>query len=109
MWSLVLQACKQTPSCATGGGAHPWRLGLANPYLYAIYNNAPSGSFTPHLPYNQVFYDILYGYNAMAPSTPLPTPLPSLDPGYNAGPGFDLVTGIGVPYARHLIQAVVGV
>ena len=111
MWALVLQACKQTASCATATGAHPWRLGNANPYFYAIYNNKTIGSFTPRLPSDQVFYDVLYGFNGMAVVSPLPSPTPSngLDPGFNAGPGFDLITGIGVPYARHLIQAVVGV
>ena len=29
-----------------------------------------------------------------------------LDPGYNAGPDYDLVSGIGVPFARALIKAV---
>ena len=111
MWALVLQACKQTTSCATASGGHPWRLGNANPYFYAIYNNKTIGSFTPHLSYDQVFYDVLYGFNGMAVVSPFPSPTPGngLDPGYNAGPGFDLITGIGVPYARHLIQAVVGV
>lgn len=111
MWSLVVQACKQTASCATGTGPHPYRLGNAAPYLYAIYDNAAIGAFTPHLPNAKVFYDVLYGFNGMRPVNPTPSPYPSsgYDPGYDAGPGFDLITGIGVPFARHLIKAVVGV
>ncbi|MDB5040026.1 MAG: hypothetical protein JWN27_752, partial [Candidatus Eremiobacteraeota bacterium] len=31
------------------------------------------------------------------------------DPGYLSGVGYDLVTGVGVPFGRHLITAVVGV
>jgi subtilase family serine protease len=111
MWALVLQACKETPSCATGSGPHPYRLGNPAPLLYAIYGKgfAPHG-FTPQLPYANVFYDILFGdTSAFAPSTPSPgaTPPPLLN-GYQAGVGYDLVTGIGAPYAGHLIQAITG-
>ncbi len=95
MWALVLDACKNTPSCATAGGAHPWRLGNAAPYMYGIYTNKPK--------YAQTFYDVLYGSNAMtngAPATPTP--------GEKAMTGYDQVTGVGVPFAGHLIQAVTG-
>ncbi|HLI94852.1 MAG TPA: protease pro-enzyme activation domain-containing protein [Candidatus Baltobacteraceae bacterium] len=105
MWALVLDACKNTVSCATAGGAHPWRLGDAAPYLYAIY--APTKvsykSFAPHLSYAQTFYDVLYGSNAMTNSAPA-TPTP----GEKAMTGYDQVTGVGVPFAGHLIQAVTG-
>jgi hypothetical protein len=47
----------------------------------------------------------VYGDNQQVPSQPGPTS-PPLDPGYNAGTGYDLVTGIGVPFARSLIKAV---
>ncbi|MBV8245136.1 MAG: S8/S53 family peptidase [Candidatus Eremiobacteraeota bacterium] len=112
MWALVLQACGATPSCATSTGAKPYRLGNAAPLLYAISGLAyaqgsggPAG-FTPHLPGSSVFYDVLQGSNiANGPGGAPPTPLPG---GYVAGPGYDLVTGIGVPFAGHLIQAVTG-
>jgi hypothetical protein len=84
-----LQACKQTPSCATASGGVPYRLGNPDPYFYKIYANATE--------YSSVFYDVVYGGNAL-----------TNDQGYIAGPGYDLVTGIGVPYARALIRAVVG-
>ncbi len=104
MWALVLQACKASVTCATAGGAHPYRLGNAAPYLYAIYSSRVAyHAFTPHLSYAQTFYDVLYGSNAMTPpgsATPVP--------GEKAMTGYDEVTGVGVPFAGHLIQAVTG-
>jgi kumamolisin len=96
MWALVLQACKQTSSCATGTGSTPWRLGDPNPYFYNLYQNAQS--------YAATFYDVQYGNNALPPTTGTG----GLDPGYTAGVGYDLVTGIGVPYGRALVKAVTG-
>ncbi|HZO94500.1 MAG TPA: protease pro-enzyme activation domain-containing protein [Candidatus Baltobacteraceae bacterium] len=105
MWALVLQACAQTSSCGTAGGTYGYRLGNAAPHFYKIYNDANA--------YPSSFYDVTFGNNGVVPcqqsgtcpkgSTPTPAP------GYTAGTGYDHVTGIGVPFARHLIQAVVGV
>ncbi len=102
MWALVLQACKQTASCATASGAAPWRLGNPNAYFYKIYGTPAT--------YASTFYDVLYGANNMyCVQGPTATPCPNpTDPGYDSGKGYDLVTGIGVPYARALIKAVVG-
>jgi subtilase family serine protease len=101
MWALVLQACKQTSSCATASGAAPYRLGNPNVYFYKIYANAAQ--------YASVFTDVLYGNNAMSSTCSDPaSPCPSNDPGYSAGVGYDLITGIGAPHARALITAVVG-
>jgi subtilase family serine protease len=109
MWALVLQACKNSASCAGRGvGSRPFRLGSAAPYFYSVYNNSAK--------YASAFYDVTFGINGVVgcaqaapgcPSGPLPTP----GPGYDAslGVGYDMSTGIGVPFARHLIQAVVGV
>jgi subtilase family serine protease len=100
MWALVLQACKQSTSCATATGPVPYRLGNPNVYFYKIYANASE--------YASAFYDVVYGDNAescLGTGTPCPNPT---DTGYSAGVGYDLVTGIGVPYARALIKAVVG-
>jgi subtilase family serine protease len=103
MWALVLSACKATPSCASHGGAYPYRLGNAAPYFWSIYNNAAQ--------YPATFYDITFGSNALVGcelnGTCSGSPTPG--PGYTAGTGYDNVTGIGVPFARHLIKAVVGV
>lgn len=126
-WALVLQACKATPACATGSGPHPYRLGNPAPLLYAIYGGSygaspPKGSpgaFTPHLSYSNTFYDVVYGYNGAnglpspgpSPSpgaSPGPSPTPIAIPGYVAGPGYDEVTGLGVPFVGHLIQAITG-
>lgn len=112
MWALVLQACKQTAACASGPSARPYRLGNPNPLFYGIYKNAAR--------YAATFYDVTYGNNAQllycqgagAGGADCPTPdpgPPALAPGYSAGVGYDLNTGIGVPFARNLIRAVVGV
>jgi subtilase family serine protease len=89
MWALVLQACKQKASCATGTGPNPYRLGNPNPRFYSIYGNASL--------YASTFYDVLTGNNAIGGS-----------PGYSAGVGYDLITGLGAPYARNLVRAVTG-
>jgi subtilase family serine protease len=100
MWALVLQACKQNPSCATAQGQYPYRLGNAAPLLYSLYANGPASSNI--LPtYAQTFYDVVYGNNSQTS-----TGGGSLDPGYNAGPDYDNVSGLGVPFARALIKAV---
>jgi subtilase family serine protease len=113
MWADVLSACKANPTAgacpATGGGRY-WRLGNAAPYFYAIYHCAATpcsalGSFTPKLAYNQVFYDIVYGDNQMTNPTYSPA---SPIPGASAGPGYDMVSGVGVPFAGHLINAITG-
>ncbi|GAC1567603.1 MAG: S53 family peptidase [Vulcanimicrobiaceae bacterium] len=120
MWALVLQACRSTPSCATAGGAKPYRLGNPNPLLYGIVAK-------PDL-YRATFLDVTFGNNAQPPycsqfppsalPTDCPTPNPSGSPtpapapfasGFAAGVGYDDVTGLGVPFARALIRAVVGV
>ena len=109
MWADVLSACKAHPgsgACAGGSGTAPWRLGNAAPYFYAIYKGTAIGSWTTSLPYGDVFYDILYGDNQMNnPSQPVGQPIP----GYAAMTGYDEVTGVGVPYAGHLIQALTGI
>jgi subtilase family serine protease len=102
MWALVLQACSTSSSCAGASGiAQKYRLGNPNPLLYKIY-----GQNTGAL-YQSVFNDILYGTNQQqCTGSSCAQPL---DGGYIAGPGFDLVTGLGQPSARSLIKAVTGV
>jgi subtilase family serine protease len=94
MWALVLQACGHTPSCAAAGGAHPNRLGNAAPMFYSIYRKA----------YAQTFFDVIYGENQATQGLG-----PPLTGCCTAGPGYDLVTGLGVPFAGHLIHAITGV
>lgn len=98
MWALVLEACKQTASCATHTwpGAHPYRLGNPAPLLYML---SPAQQAS-------AFYDIVYGLNAVPPAGGA---YPSLDPAFNATPGYDLASGLGAPFARNLIKAVVGI
>ena len=93
MWATVLQACKSDAVCSTKGtGSHPYRLGNPAPLLYSIFGNAKQNSST--------FYDVIYGTNGANDAVGPP------GAGYSAGPGYDLVTGIGVPFAGHLINSV---
>jgi subtilase family serine protease len=114
MWALVLQACSRQASCSTATGAHPYRMGNPAALFYKIYGDSSA--------YKSTFYDVLYGDNSQQNSCwltgPTPPPDPNatpgpcptqLDPGFQAGPGYDMVTGVGVPFARSLIHAVVGV
>ena len=109
MWALVLDACRQTAACtAKGSGPKPYRFGNAAPSFYKIYNSAAL--------YPATFLDIVDGNNGVRPCSvnpgqvgPCPNPSPTIDPGFNAGTGYDLTTGIGVPFGRHLIKSVVGV
>jgi len=110
MWSLVLQACKQTAACGGGFAGHSYRLGNPNSLFYHIYG---TGSGTG-AQYGSTFYNVVYGSNQQLcgggpAASPCPTTTPSLLPGYSAGPGYNLVTGIGAPFARALIKTIVGV
>jgi subtilase family serine protease len=103
-WALVLQACKQTASCAKASGAHPWRLGNPNALYYQIATSSLNG-----MTYGQVFYDVLYGENeANGPAGSGGTPGPPITGCCWSGTGYDLVTGWGVPLAGHLVEAVTG-
>ncbi len=111
MWALVLQACNANAACKTGPTAHPYRLGNPDPLLYSIYKCTtgpctalPGATFASTLPYSQTVYDVLYGSNQAVAATPGPATVA----GYSAGPGYDMVTGIGAPFAGHLIQAITG-
>lgn len=104
-WAVVLQACKASSACSTATGAHPWRLGDPKALFYTMYGNATT--------YGTTFYDVLAGNNgnfsdpcATAPQ-PCATPTPTYYGGYDAGTGYDMVTGVGVPFVGHLINAVV--
>ncbi|MDB5092493.1 MAG: putative protease [Candidatus Eremiobacteraeota bacterium] len=105
MWALVLDACNKSTACkGKGAGPRPFRLGNAAPYFYRIYNNATQ--------YPQTMYDVTFGNNGVtgcAQQAPGCTAPATPDPGYLSGVGYDLVTGVGVPFGRHLITAVVGV
>jgi kumamolisin len=121
MWALVLQACKQNAACAAkGSGPYPYRLGDPNPLFYqTLYKNASV--------YGSTFLSVTYGNNSQlsycyqlaqlgesdpTDCPPGASPPPdTLDPGYSANPsgGYNNLTGLGVPFARALIKAVVGV
>jgi len=102
MWALVLEACKQTPSCSTNswtgpGGTHPYRLGNPLPLLYGLSSAQKASSF----------FDVTYGENAVPPLTSFDYSV--LDPGFVAKAGWDAASGLGAPFARNLIRAVVGI
>jgi subtilase family serine protease len=63
---------------------HKDTIGQANPELYAIAGNYRS--------YRQDFHDITVGSNAL-----------DSDIGYQAGPGYDLPTGLGTPDVSNLL------
>ena len=61
-------------------------LGLINPKLYSLASSPNYGDY---------FYDVTTGNNQADPSVP----------GFNAGPGWDPVTGLGTPNAANLVPA----
>ncbi len=103
LWGVVEQACKATPSCATASGGHPERLGNPDGLFYGIYKAAMNGQS-----YKNVFYDVLFGENQANAGPGAPTPLPPITGCCTTGTGYDLVTGLGVPFGGHLVQAVTG-
>jgi subtilase family serine protease len=128
MWSLVLSACKVTPSCTGNYGSNvsdpvsgytppagvpAYRLGNPNYLIYKL--AAASQSAT----YHSVFYDIVYGNNAVPPyAAQLAFSEGVITNEYSegvaagsvsAGTGDDVATGLGAPFARALIKYIVGV
>jgi kumamolisin len=106
-WALVLDACAHSSACATAGGAKPYRLGNAAPLYYSIFEGKAN------LGYKQTFYEVVYGCNKAVPA-PTPTPSPGQTPkplptptGYCAHRGYNMVTGLGVPFGGHLVDALV--
>jgi hypothetical protein len=97
MWALVLEACKQTPSCNTGPAGHTYRLGNPAPLLYGLSASAKAAAF----------HDIVYGRNGVPPLANFDYSV--VNANFKAVTGFDLATGIGAPFARNLIKAVVGI
>jgi subtilase family serine protease len=107
MWGDVLSACKKFASCATSSGSKPYRLGNAAPYFYSVYEGKGN------LAYTQSVYDVVYGDNQAVPA-PTPTPVGNATPapfptpvGYKAGKGYDMVTGVGVPFVGHFIDSLI--
>ncbi len=109
MWADVLSACKIATwirAMCPASAVSSWQcrtLLLCD--LQEADARSAVGELRRHLAYNQVFYDIVYGDNQM--QNPVYTPASPI-PGFSAGPGYDQVTGVGVPFAGHLIQAITG-
>jgi hypothetical protein len=86
-------------------------LGNPNPLLYALYTNKAK--------YAEAFDDIVYGTSEIpteaqtelqAEGGPNAYSTGIFAPGaQSAGPGFDEASGLGAPFARGLIKAIVGV
>ncbi|MBV9646682.1 MAG: S8/S53 family peptidase [Candidatus Eremiobacteraeota bacterium] len=89
MWALVK-------------GAFGSRLNVAGPKIYPLYQTITG--INPVYP--SIFYDVLYGSNGQCYNATCPPPPPTFLPGQNSGVGYDLTTGIGVPFARALIKNV---
>jgi subtilase family serine protease len=80
-WALVLQACYTRGTCGATVSGHPYRLGNAAPLLYATASSA--------------LYNVTYGSNGTTSSN-----------GFQAGSGYSLVTGLGVPFPLPLINSI---
>ena len=104
MWALIDSVCKAKGGGCPGGGT-PGRLGNAAPQLYPIYANKNQFAF-----YVDTFLDVTYGTTGQCPSATCPPSSPGSTflPGQTAGKGYDLTTGIGVPFARALLKAITG-
>jgi subtilase family serine protease len=78
LWAGVIALADQQ------AGRH---LGFVNPALYAIGRSRA---------YHRAFHDVVTGDNSVVTPTGVFT-------GYNAGPGWDPVTGLGSPDAQYLV------
>lgn len=85
-WAAIIALADQA-------GHH--RLGFLNPILYAV-------AATPL--YKFVFHDVTTGNNSVTLSDANGNPLPIA--GFNAGKGWDAVTGLGSPDVAHLIKVI---
>lgn len=95
LWALVLQGCAQDTRCRTGGkGKNPYRLGNPAPILYQIYNSPA---------YKSAIDDVRYGSDQVSSA---PCGQLVAGGGYCAKKGFDLLTGIGLPFPLALDLAV---
>jgi subtilase family serine protease len=96
------------------------RQGVANPVLYSLAKtpgNVCSSSSAPALPNSCVFYDVTKGNNSVACVGGSPncsngtagqfgimtTSSGGTTPAFNAGPGYDLATGLGTVNVTNLI------
>ncbi len=94
-WAIVLQACKQSATCGNGStGPYSYRLGNPAPLFYQI--------AAARANYASVFYDVQYGENQANQNGSL-APITGC---CFSTPGYDLVTGLGVPMTGRLITAV---
>ncbi len=93
-WALVLQACKQSATCGNGStGPYSYRLGNPAPLFYQIASARAN--------YASVFYDVQYGENQANQNGGGP-----ITGCCFSTPGYDLVTGLGVPMTGRLITAI---
>ncbi len=94
-WALVLQACKQSATCGNGStGPYSYRLGNPAPLFYQIASASAN--------YASVFKDVQYGENQANQNGSL-APITGC---CFSTPGYDLVTGLGVPMTGRLITAI---
>jgi subtilase family serine protease len=104
MWAIVLGVCKnKAGNCVRPpiNSSIPYRTGVANPQLYSIYSGKATQS------YALTFYDVLFGTTGQCKNATCP-PGSTFMPGQNSGVGYDLTTGLGVPFARALVKGVSG-
>jgi subtilase family serine protease len=87
-WAAITAIANEARAASRQGS-----LGVLNTALYAIAQNRRS--------YREDFHDITVGTNAI---TTLAPSAPFTFPGFSAGPGYDLATGLGTPDVAHLIR-----
>ncbi len=80
-WAAVVALADSSPACA----GRP--VGFANPALYALAATAYAANFG----------DVTVGSNGF-----------DRVPGFAAGPGYDMASGLGTPDARSLVPALCG-
>lgn len=103
MWADFLSACKANSSCANhASGTHGYRWGIAAaPLLYAI-AEAQSGYGTQNGCAGASpggFYDVCAGSNGTNSDG-------TIYPGFASVPGYDEVTGLGVPFGGAMTNAI---
>ncbi len=88
---------------AANGSATPAGLGNANPVLYAL-SASTKGSGSP------AFRDVTAGSNVVPckPGSPDCPQQPPYEYGYQTGPGYDMVTGLGSVDGNNLVNAWAG-
>ncbi|HEY9084364.1 MAG TPA: protease pro-enzyme activation domain-containing protein, partial [Candidatus Tyrphobacter sp.] len=105
MFADFLSACKANATCAHahGGGAYGYRWGIAAATAFYAIATSQTGYGTQGACAGQgagAFYDVCAGSNGVYSKNNN-----MLNNGFPASPGYDFVTGLGVPFGGFLVNA----